>query len=200
MKKIISHISTAAILLGSLALATPAAAAQPAAPGQNKLTCSVDAPATCTVTKSGTTATLDTNSGGAAAVYLAGFNTSFYGVRVGQVTKLSNTYTGTPGVDPHWSIPIDLGGIHDGFTDYFVFVSFSTCNNGAGLVDIINDPTCTIYDGRNALVSYPNWLAFTQANTNDYISLNDYYAFIIADSSQAGPWTVSNMIVGKPGK
>ena len=79
-------------------------------------------------------------------------------------------------------------------------MSFSTCNNGLGLVDVINDQTCTIYDSRNALVSYPNWTAYVTANTNDYIALSDYFAFIIADSSTAGPWTVSNVTVGKPGK
>src|SRR5438477_1735461 len=89
---------------------------QPAAPGQNKLSCSADGGATCTLSKSGTTATINTTGGGAAAVYLAGYNTSFYGVRVGQVTNLSFTYTGTAGVDPHWSIPIDTN--HDGYYDY----------------------------------------------------------------------------------
>jgi len=195
MKRLIAAL-TAALMV--LAFAGTALAAQPAAPGQNKLTCSVDAPATCTT--NGKTATIDTTLGGAAAVYLPGFNNSFYGVRVGQVTKLSNTYTGTAGIDPRWSVPIDLGGIHDGYTDYFVFVTLAECNNGFGLVDVINDTTCTIHRNDSS-VTYPNWLAYTQANSSDYISLNDFYAFVIADGSGApGVWTISNFTVGKPGK
>ena len=39
------------------------------------------------------------------------------------------------------------------------------------------------------------------ANPNDYIALNDNYAFIIADlSGPAGIWTIGNVMVGKPGK
>ncbi len=187
-----------AVLALLMVASTAFAAGQPAAPGQNKLTCSADAPAACTVEKSGKAATIDTTAGGgAAAVYLSGFNTSFYGVRTSEVTTLSNTVSGdTLGIDPRWSIPLDTN--HDGNTDLFAFAAFADCNNGAGLVDVINDPTCTIYrDG----VAYPNWTAMVTANTNDYISLNDYYAFIIADGSGApGTWTISNMKVGKPGK
>jgi hypothetical protein len=103
------------------------------------------------------------------------------------------------GIDPHWMIPIDSD--HDGWTDYLLSVPLAGCNNGAGLVDVINDPTCTIYRGDDALVSYPNWAAFVTANPSTYISLNDYYAFIIADGSgDPGVWTIGNMKVGKPGK
>lgn len=195
IKKFLVEATVGALMLGSIA--TTAFAAQSAAPGKNKLTCFADAPAICTTNKSGNTATLDTSGGGDAGVYLAAYNSSFYGVRVAQVPALSFTYTGTAGVDPRWSIPIDSN--HDGYTEYFLFVSASTCNNGLGLADVINDTTCTLYDSRDALVSYPNWTAYTTANTNDYIALNDYYAFVIADSSQ-GVWTISNVTVGKPGR
>ena len=68
-------------------------------------------------------------------------------------------------------------------------------------MDVIRDTTCTIYDSRDALVSYANWTAYTTANTNDYIALNDYYAFPIADSTPGGGvWTISNLQVGKPGR
>ena len=85
------------------------------------------------------------------------------------VSDLSNNVSGT-GIDPRWSIPIDDrtdATAPAGYTDYFVFVSFADCNNGAGLVDVINDATCTINGPNN--VSYPNWSTFTQANTSTYI-------------------------------
>jgi hypothetical protein len=195
--KRLSLIAMAAAVL-AIVIASLVTGAQPAGRGQNKLVCSADAPATCTLEKNGRTATIDTTAGGAASVYLPGYNDSFYGVQVGQVTALSNTYIGTAGIDPRWSIPIDSD--HDGDTDYFLLVPFNTCDNGAGLVDVIHDTTCTIYG--NGGVTYPNWTAYGTANTNDYIALTDNYAFIIADSSSgpANRWTVSNVTVGKPGK
>jgi hypothetical protein len=208
MKKSTAYASTLVVLAIMLAMLLPnsAVAGVPAAPGKNKLACFTDGggTATCTLAKNGTTATLDTTLAtvgtGWAGVYLPGYNNSFYGVRVAQVTALSFTFTGTAStVDPHWSIPIDSN--HDGNTDYWLYVPAFTCNNGAGLVDVINNPACTIYDSRNALVSYPNWAAYIAANTNDYIALNDYYAFVIADSTVGGGvWTISNVTVGKPGK
>ncbi len=169
------------------------AAGQSAAPGKNPLTCFGE-PTACT--SSGKVATLNTNNGGA-GVYLPGFNSSFYGVRTALVTKLSNTVSGDAlGIDPRWSIPIDTD--NDGYTNFFAFVSFADCNNGAGLVDVINDATCTIY--RDS-VAYPNWSTMVTANPNDYIALNDNYAFIIADlSGVPGTWTIGSVQVGKPGK
>ncbi len=188
----------AGLLIGSIALA--AGSPPSAAPGKNPLTCFAVGPdGACT--SNGKTATIDTTGGLYAGVYLPGFNTSFYGVRTALVTKLSNTFTGPLGIDPHWSIPIDDrtdSTAPDGFTDYFVFTTFADCNNGAGLVDVINDATCTIYKGNTA---YVNWAAFVTANPNTYIALSDNYAFIIADGSGApGVWTISNVAVGKPGK
>lgn len=195
-------ITTIAAAIAALAIAAVASAAPPqTAPGKNPLTCFGD-PASCT--SNGKTATIDTTgTNGGAGVYLAGYNSSFYGVRTNLVTKLSNTVTGSPlGIDPRWSIPIDDRNdptAPAGYTDYFVFVTFADCNNGAGLVDVINDATCTIYAPNN--VTYPNWSAFVTANPNTYIALNDNYAFIIADESGAeGVWTISNVQVGKPGK
>src|SRR3989344_5519249 len=82
-----------AALVGSLLFISFASAAgQPAAPGQNPLTCSEVFADNCT--SNGKTATIDTTIGGAAAVYLPGYNSSFYGVRTALVAKLSNTVTG----------------------------------------------------------------------------------------------------------
>jgi hypothetical protein len=202
LKFIASIIALAVVAFASVSIASAAGPNGPpsTAPGKNPLTCFADPPATCT--SNGKTATFSTASGGVAGVYLAGYNSSFYGVRTNLVTKLSNTVSGsTLGIDPRWSIPIDVGPLHDGYTDYFVYVSFANCNNGAGLVDVINDPTCTIDMGDGSNTSYPNWAAFVTANPNTYIALNDYYAFVIADGSGApGTWTVSNVQVGKPGK
>jgi len=197
MKRLIVGISILALAVVGIASAAPPSAA----PGKNPLTCFGD-PASCT--SNGKTATINTTgTNGGAGVYLAGFNTSFYGVRTNLVTTLSNNVSGDPlGIDPRWSIPIDDRDddvtAPDGYTDYFAFVSFATCNNGAGLVDVINDPTCEIV---TSVGTYPNWAAFVTAHPNTYIALNDYYAFIIADESGAeGVWTISNVKVGKPGK
>jgi hypothetical protein len=195
----------AVVLVASLFSAGSASAARPgASPGQGKIQCFAGTPGTCTLLTSGAKgfATLDTTLGGAAGVFIPGYNDSFYGVRLSQVKALSFTYTGAVGAgapDPHWSIPIDGAG-HDGYTDMWAYVSASTCNNGLGLVDVINDTTCTIYRSDDPLASYPNWAAFVAAlGTNNWIALLDNYTFVISDSSQ-GLWTVGNLTVGKPGK
>jgi hypothetical protein len=199
-------ILLAGTLIASLITAGVAVAAAPsAAPGQGKIQCFTDgALGACTLGTSGAkgTATLDTTAGGVAGAYIPGYNSSFYGVRLSQVKALSFTYTGPGDVDPHQSIPIDTD--HDGYTDFFAAVPAGSCNNGAGLVDIINDTTCTIYRNDDALASYTNWAAFVAAiGTNNWIALNDYYTFVIADStptSSQNVWTVGNLTVGKPGK
>lgn len=192
MKKLFAAM-TAALLMVSLA-ASMTFAAQPAAPGQNKLTCFGE-PTACT-SSNGKTATLNTNNGGA-GVYLTGYNNSFYNVLLSQVTKLSNVVSGTlTPIDPRWSIPIDEN--NDGATEAFAFVAFYDCNNGAGLVDVINDATCTVNYGSS---SYPNWSTFAHGVGTNFRISNGDYAFIIADLSGApGVWTISNVTVGKPGK
>ena len=97
MKKLFAAM-TAALLMVSLA-ASMTFAAQPAAPGQNPITCFADTPATC-VQNSKTSATIDTTSvtfpgEGDAGIYLINSNSSFYGVRLSKVAKLSNTVTGS---------------------------------------------------------------------------------------------------------
>ena len=199
MKRLFAAVAAALIIL---CFAGTAIAAPPStAPGKNPLICSEALPENCTIVNK-TSAVIDTRNGGGAAVYYEGFNSSWYGVKTSLVKDLSNTVTGDPlGIDPRWSIPIDDRTdptAPAGFTDYFVFVSFATCNNGAGLVDVINDPTCQIVAPSG---TYPNWSQFTQQNTSTYIALEDNYTFIIADGSGApGVWTVSNVKVGKPGK
>lgn len=191
MKFITAIVGVISALLITAAMAT--AAGQPAAPGQNPITCF----GSCTQL-SKTSARIDTTgTNGGGGVYLVNYNNSFYNVRLSQVAKLQNNVTGdTLGIDPRWSIPIDENG--DQVTEAFAFVSFADCNNGAGLVDVINDTTCTVYYKG---VAYPNWYTFSHTDGTNYrISFGDY-AFIIADLSGApGVWTVSNVQVGKPGK
>ncbi len=73
----------------------------------------------------------------------------------------------------------------------YVFISAADCNNGAGLVDVINDSTCTVYYGAEI---YSNWDAFITA----YPDATLYFAFVVADQ----PWTgtISSLKIGKPGK
>jgi hypothetical protein len=127
------------------------------------------------------------------SVYLSKYSgKSFYSKLTSQITTLQNNVGGAAlGIDPHWAIPIDVG--NDGDTNFFAFVAFGTCNNGAGLVDVIHDSTCSINrDG----VDYANWAAMVAANPNDHVSYADF-AFIIADGSgDPGPWTVNNVKVG----
>jgi hypothetical protein len=172
-----------------------AGSAMAAPPAKGSLTCAADAPATCSVNSARTVAVIDTSLGGAAAVWVSNFNgKSFYSKLTSQITTLQNNVAGTVpvGIDPRWSIPIDVG--NDGDTDFFAFVAFADCNNGFGLVDVIHDATCTVYrDG----VAYANWAAMVAANPNDRVSYADF-AFIIADGSGApGSWTISNVKVGQ---
>jgi len=189
-------------VVASLSTAGGAIAAAPAPPGQGKIQCFNVAPGTCTLSTNGAkgTATLATRRGGVAGVYIPGTNNSLYGQHLSKVTALSFTYSGTTGVDPHWSIPID-GSDAGTDTDYFVSVAAGSCNNGLGVVDVINDPTCTIFINTSPLVSYPNWAAYVASDTNLFIANDINYAFVIADSTVGGGvWTVGNLTLGKPGK
>ena len=139
-----------------------ASAAPPGtAPGKNPLLCSEVLPENCTIVNK-SSAVIDTRTGGGAAVYYEGFSSSWYGVKTSLVKDLSNNVSGDPlGIDPRWSIPLDdrtNPTAPAGYTDYFVFVSFATCNDGAGLVAVINDPTCAIV---TPTATYPNWSQFT---------------------------------------
>jgi hypothetical protein len=193
-------LGVTALLITTVAVAS--AAPPSTAPGKNPLICSENEPEDCTIVNKNSAVIDMSDAGSAAAVYYEGFNNSWYGVKTSLVKDLSNNVSGSPlGIDPRWSIPIDdrtNATAPAGFTDYFVFVAFGTCNNGAGLVDVINDPTCDIV---TPTATYPNWSQFAQSNTSTYIALEDNYTFIIADGSGApGVWTVSNVKVGKPGK
>lgn len=174
----------------------------PTAPGQNKLMCfdgTTDYPGfyggTCVSNSSGAkgaaTLTVTTLGLDYAGVYTN--DSTMYGQKLSDVRTLSFTYTGSdPGAGaPRFSVPVDTDG--DGDYDQYAFISAFYCNNGAGLVDAINDPTCTIWMGS----PYENWAALAAAFPAARIA-EDAYVFVVAD--EPGTWTVSQVRFGKPGK
>ena len=142
----------------------------------------------CTRTSNG--AILDNSvrvgSGDYSGVYYQ--TSSLSGKMLGQVTQLSFNYTGvaTAG-SPRISLPIDVTG--DGTTDFYAFIGAFYCNNGAGLVDAINDSTCQIFVGSE---SFANWAAFVAEHPTWHVGA---IPFVIADD--AGLWTVSNVHLGE---
>jgi hypothetical protein len=142
----------------------------------------------CTRTSNG--AILDNSvpvgSGDYSGVYYQ--TSSLSGMTLGQVTQLGFNYTGvaTAG-SPRISLPIDKDG--NGTTDTYAFIGAFYCNNGAGLVDAINDSTCQIFVGSE---SFPNWAAFVIAHPTWQVGA---IPFVIADDP--GLWTVSNVHLGE---
>lgn len=198
-------LTTALAVAGiGIAIAVPAVPPGhmvPTAPGQNKLMCfdgttdGVPYGGTCVANSNGAkgsaTLTVTTLSLDYAGVYTN--DSTMYGQKLGDVRTLSFTYTGSdPGAGaPRFSVPVDTDG--DGDYDQYAFISAFYCNNGAGLVDAINDPTCTIWMGS----PYDNWAALAAAFPAGRIA-EDAYVFVVAD--EPGTWTVSQVRFGKPGK
>ena len=195
---LLTRLAAVAVMFGAMvAMSTAASAdAPPTAPGQNKILCFESGDATCTLNNNSAkgSATLTVTGPGDASLYYVGFNDSVYGALLSDITQLSFRYTGTPTAgSPRFSIPIDEN--NDGNTEAFAFVGAALCNNGNGLVDVIKDTTCNVnYKG----VDYANWAAFVAAFPDAEVALTDNYLFVIADD--VGTWTVSNVIIGKPGK
>ena len=195
MKKILVVALTAVVAIG---VAVPVAlGATPASiPTMgNKLTCfdgKSEGPTyggRCTVDKYGV-ATLN-NSGGDpdgeySGVYLQ--NSNLEGKTIRTVNQLGFSYksTATAG-SPRISLGIDKTG--DSKYDEFAFISAFYCNDGAGNVDVINDPTCTIYSGSDV---YANWAEMVAAHPDYRVG---YIPFIVADDP--GTWTVFNVKLGK---
>jgi len=188
------------LLLGLAAvMAVAAAGSALAGPNGNKLQCfsgTTDGGiygGTCTVTKTGV-ATLDNTDGNTngdySGVYLQ--NSNLDGKKLNTVNQLAFDYTGTPtNGSPRISLPLDTNG--DGATDVYAFISAYWCNDGAGHVDAINDPTCMIFVG-SQITGYANWKAFLAAYPTATVGA-DALPFIIADD--VGSWTVSNVQLGK---
>ncbi len=205
MKKLLVFATGFAVLASALAFSMNANAAAPGtAPGQNKLQCFDGTTETlgfygghCTIKGNGARgpATLDNSDGNVNGSYSGVYildSSALNGKAIGDVSQLSFSYTGTATAgSPRFSLPIDTNGDH--VTDFYAFVGAYYCNDGAGLVDAINDATCTIFAGSE---SFSNWAAMVAAHSNWTIT-NDY-PFIIADD--AGVWTVSGVKLGKAGK
>jgi hypothetical protein len=195
------------LIIGSLfVVQTASAAPLPTAPGQNKIQCfdgTTDGGfnGVCTLNSQGAkgSATLNNNDGDAnpfnnySGVYIV--NTTLSGASLGDVTQLSFHYSGDDATagSPRFSIPVDTTG--DGLADGYIFISAFYCNNGAGLVDAIDDPTCQIFTNFSA-ESFDNW-ADLVATHSDWSVATDALPFVIADDP--GIWTVNNVKLGKAG-
>ena len=186
------RISLALALVASLVISATAFAASP--PGKNRIICGPD-PSTATV-NGAQSCNFDVGVGEFAYAYYStstgGYFPNAWDKKLGSITQLSFRYAGTdPAGALRWSIQIDANGDGSGAEPNYVFIGADACNDGTGLVDVINDSTCTIYYGSEV---YPNWGAFVAA----YPTATLNFAFVIADA----PWTgsISSLKIGKPGK
>lgn len=195
-----------------VAMAMPAGAAAPStAPGHNKLQCfdgvtdAIGFSGTCTRNSSGAkgSAILDLTSsdpdGDYAGVFTADSN--MYGALLTSLTQLSYHYTGT--IDPQpgnlsYNIPIDTDG--DGDTDFYAFVDAFYCPGKNGVVDIVKNSACGIFE--NGITFRANWAALLAANPGAKVA-TDAFVFIVAERTPSEPsaiWTVNNVKFGKAGK
>ena len=151
----------------------------------NHLSCFDGFGGTCTLTEGG--AVLDNATGGFSGTYLQ--NSNLDGKRLGDVNRLAYRYAGdAPGAGaPRISLPIDTGS---GTTAFYAFVASFYCNDGAGLTDALNDPSCTIFAGSE---SFANWAALLAAHPDWRVGPD--LPFVIAD--ETGTWTVSDVQLGK---
>ena len=200
MKKILLAV-TAVVAIGvAMPVALGASPLAPSIANGNKLTCfdgtTDGAYGLCTVNKAGI-ATLDNESNDEtgtmnpfdqySGVYVK--NSNLVGKTIGTVNQLGFSYRGDPATagSPRISLGIDTDG--DGDRDVFAFISAFYCNDGVGNVDVIKDPTCTIYAGDAV---YENWAAMVAAHPEYRVG---YTPFVIADDQ--GEWTVFNVKLGK---
>lgn len=197
----------------ALTMSIPVAAGGPpgTAPGQNKIQCFdgvSDAgiyQGTCTLNSSGAkgSATLALNSGDPDGDYAGVYtlDSTLYNSKVADLTQLSYHYSGTISPTPgnlSFNIPIDTNG--DTLTDFYLFVDAYYCGGVNGVVDIVNDANCVVYEG--GVVPRASWAAFVAANPGAAVA-NDNYVFVVAERTGSEPsaiWTVNNVKFGKAGK
>jgi hypothetical protein len=211
MRKLMGAVAALGAMTFMFALAMPvSAAAPPTAPGHNKLLCfdgTTDGGfgGTCTLKSKGAKgkATLDLTddnaNGDYAGVYTA--DSKLYGMLLTDVTQMSYHWSGT--IDPQpgdlsYNIPIDTNG--DGTTEFFAFVDAFYCPGVDGVVDIVNDVDCVIYEG--GVTPRANWDALVAAHPGAKIA-TDNFVFLIAERTPAEPdavWIVNNVKFGKAGK
>ena len=206
------------VLLGVVVvsgIAYAAGAPRTTAPGLNKLLCfdgenDLDIySGTCTLNSKGAkgSATLDLSSGNPDGDYAGVYtlDSTVYGQLLTNITQMSYHYTGT--ITPSagnlsYNIPIDTDG--DGVTEFYAFVDAAQdgvhCPGVNGVVDIIHDSACVIYEG--GVTPRANWAALTAAHLGAKVA-NDAYIFVVAERTGAEPsaiWTINNVIFGKAGK
>ena len=212
MMKLFYSIAAVAATALMLAWSMPASAAAPTtAPGKNKLQC-FDGPSEgtvfggdCTIKGKGAkgTATLHLNdnnvNGDFAGVFTADSN--LYGEPLEDVTQMSYHYTASIAPQPgnlSYNIPIDTNG--DGDTEFFAFVDAFYCPGVNGVVDIVNDTDCVIFEG--GVTPRANWDALVAANPGAKVA-TDNFVFIVAERTPGEPaavYTVNNVKFGKAGK
>jgi hypothetical protein len=211
MKKLVYTVAVLGAIIVVLAMAMPVSAAAPTtAPGQNKLQCfdgTTDGGfgGTCTLNSSGAkgSATLDLSSSDPAGDYAGVFtaDSNLYGALLTDVTQVSYHYTGTIAPQPgnlSYNIPIDTDG--DGSTEFYAFVDAFYCPGVNGVVDIVNDSVCVIYEG--GVTPRANWADLLAANPGAKVA-TDNFVFVIAERTPSEPsaiWTVNNVKFGKAGK
>ncbi|MDH3311433.1 MAG: hypothetical protein OEM95_12280 [Gammaproteobacteria bacterium] len=219
MKNLMHTVVALGAFTVMLALAMPVSVAAPptapgkaplTAPGKNKLQCfdgTTDGGfgGTCTLNSSGAkgSATLNLSSGDLAGDYAGVYTleSKLYDSLLTDITQVSYLYTGTIAPLPgnlSYNIPIDTNG--DGVTNFYAFVDAFYCPGVDGVVDIINDPACGIYEG--GVTFHANWAAFLAANPGAKVA-PDNYVFIVAERTPAelyAIWTVNNVKFGKAGK
>ena len=177
---------TLAALVATLTVAlVGTSAALAARENGNRLTCFAGLGGTCTLTEDGSV--LDNSTGGFSGAYLQ--NSNLEGKVLAVVNRLSFRYSGSaPGAGaPRVSLPIDTGS---GTTAFYAFIAAFYCNDGAGLVDALNDPTCTIFAGSEA---FSSWGALLAAHPDWRVGPN--LPFVIAD--ETGNWTGADVQLGK---
>jgi hypothetical protein len=179
--------------LGALVATLVAPTGSSAAPSTGKLKCFSEAPATCTINESGSSATLDRRDGGSAGVYATNGKTP--GAQLSSVSYTfdyrcnpSNTDTASciSGGSPRWSIPISTEGNTQ--PEGYAFIDALGCG-ATGTVN--NGPTCAV---NFQSVDYPNWTTFAGAHP-DY-TIGNALPFVIADT---GPFfgTIYNVAITK---
>lgn len=209
--KVIPTVVACGAIVLMVASAMPVTAGAPTtAPGQNKLQCfdgTTDGGfgGTCTLNSSGAkgSATLNLSSSVAAGDYAGVFtlDSNLYGALLTDITQLSYHYTGTIAAKPgnlSYNIPIDTDG--NGTTNFYAFVDAFYCPGVNGVVDIVNDSVCVIYEG--GVTPRANWAAFLAANPGARVATNNF-VFVIAERTPSEPsaiWTVNNVKFGKAGK
>ena len=209
--KFIPTLSACGAIAVMLTLVMPVSAGAPTtAPGQNKLQCfdgTTDGGfgGTCTLTANGAKGpAMLANSdlvatGDYAGVYT--LDSNLYGALLTNITQLSYHYTGTIAPQPgnlSYNIPIDTNG--NGTTDFYAFVDAFYCPGVNGVVDIIKDSACGIFEG--GVTFRANWAAFLAANPGAKVA-TDNFVFVIAERTPSEPsaiWIVNNVKFGKAGK